>query len=248
MNLLEKNQIQGIGVTKTDGEGAFEYILEEITKNKSVQIVTINPEMVVNSKKNLYLKEIINEAELVLPDGIGIKIALKLKGIKQEQIRGVDFAYDLLRFAQKHDFRVALLGAKQEVLERVVEKIENELTGINIVYKRNGYFDNADEVVSEIIQSEPNVILTALGSPKQEFINKKIKDKLPKSVSIGIGGSFDVWAGLVEEAPEIWQKMGLEWLFRTIKQPERFKRIFPTLPLFLFRSIIDMNNNELGGE
>ena len=81
--------------------------------------------------------------------------------------------------------------------------------------------------------------MVALGVPKQEFFIEKIKSQKNDIIAIGIGGSFDVWAGYVQRAPISWQKLGLEWLYRTIKQPERFKRIFPTLPMFLFKVIIE---------
>jgi exopolysaccharide biosynthesis WecB/TagA/CpsF family protein len=83
------------------------------------------------------------------------------------------------------------------------------------------------------------LVLVALGSPKQEEFIYKIKKDMPRTLFIGVGGSFDVWSNKVERAPEFWQKAGLEWLYRTISQPERFKRIYKTLPQFLFKAIIE---------
>ena len=79
------------------------------------------------------------------------------------------------------------------------------------------------------------MVLAALGSPKQEFFISELKKNLPNAIMVGLGGSFDVWSGVVERAPEIYQKLGLEWLYRTVKEPKRFKRIFPTLPLFVLK-------------
>ena len=89
--------------------------------------------------------------------------------------------------------------------------------------------------MNEVVSCQPKVLLAALGSPKQEEFIYKLKSRLPNTLMIGVGGSFDVWSGEVERAPEIYQKMGLEWLYRTIKEPKRFKRIFPTLPLFVLK-------------
>ena len=93
--------------------------------------------------------------------------------------------------------------------------------------------------MAELKQSNPRLVLCALGSPKQELFIQEAKKILPNALFIGVGGSFDVWSGTVERAPEIWQKLGLEWLYRTVKEPQRFKRIFPTLPLFMLRILRD---------
>ena len=90
-------------------------------------------------------------------------------------------------------------------------------------------------VIDEIKASNAQLVLNALGSPKQELFIKEAKKLLPESLFISVGGSFDVWSGVVQRAPEIYQKLGLEWLYRTVKEPQRFKRIFPTLPLFVIR-------------
>ena len=106
---------------------------------------------------------------------------------------------------------------------------------MNIVYIQDGYFKDDDRVLEELKNANPRLILVALGSPKQEKFIAKAKNILNYGLMVGVGGSFDVWSGTVERAPEIYQKFGIEWLYRTVKQPERFKRIFPTLPLFVLR-------------
>ena len=113
--------------------------------------------------------------------------------------------------------------------------MKNEIQNLNIVYTHDGYFKNDVTVLNEITNSQPDLVLAALGSPKQEFFISELKKNLPNAIMVGLGGSFDVWAGVVERAPEIYQRLGLEWLYRTVMQPERFKRIFPTLPLFVLR-------------
>lgn len=224
-------------------EGALERAVEAAQNCKNLHIVTINPEMIMLARKNSEFARILNEAELVIPDGIGIKLALKFKGIEAEQIRGVDFSHKLIEFAAQKGLKVALLGAKEEVLSKARQKLTDEFNNLNIVYTRNGYFENDDEIINEIAGAAPQVILVALGAPRQENIISKLKVRLAQddkgAAMIGVGGTFDVFSGTVEQAPAIWQKLGLEWLYRTIKQPERFRRIFPTLPLFLFRSIIE---------
>ncbi len=214
-------------------EDAFKYAKTLLDGSKSSHIVTINPEIIESAKKNSHLERILKEAELVVADGIGIKIGLLIKGQKVDRIAGIDFAKRLVEEATKSGIPTALVGAKQEVLEKATEELSKNNSGLNIVYTHNGYFDNNTEIINELKEKSPKLLLVAMGAPKQEEFIYEAKSVLPSTLMIGIGGSFDVWAGNVKRAPKIWQKLGLEWLYRTIKQPERFKRIFPTLPKFI---------------
>ena len=215
---------------------------DSIREKSGMQIVTINPEMINQGHAIPEMDEILKNAEMILPDGVGIKIALKLKGINQERIAGIEFAKKVIELCAKNGYKIALFGAKQEVIEKTSENLRKEYPELKIVYSRNGYFSKEEEqqIKEDIKNAGPDVIFTALGAPKQEIFNKEMKQLLPGSVFIGIGGSFDVWSGMVQRAPEIWQKTGLEWLYRTLKEPQRFKRIFPTLPLFLIKVIIEV--------
>lgn len=223
-------KILGYGVDTFTFEDALEYIC-----TRHGQVVTINPEMIQNAEKNKDFSKIINNAEMVVPDGIGIQIGLKLLGHKVQRIAGIDFGKALLKRSAIENKRVALIGAKPEVIKKACENLCKEISGLNIVYYHDGYFTSDENIINEIGQNAPEVILVALGSPKQEFFINKLKEILPNSVMIGLGGSFDVWSGYTERAPGIYQKLGLEWLYRTIKEPSRFKRIFPTLPLFILK-------------
>ncbi len=231
--------LQGLPVDIISYDSALEFALSAIDNGENMQIVTINPEMVQSAKNNKDFANILKHAELVVADGVGIKIALKLKGVSQERIGGVDLSRSLIELCAKRNFRLGLLGAKEEVISTLVKKLKNEFKDIDIVFAHNGYFEDENTVLNQIKEVRPQVLLCALGSPKQEFIIYRLKEMLQGCVMIGVGGSFDVFAGYVSRAPIIWQKLGLEWFYRLIKQPERFKRIFPTLPIFLFESIID---------
>ncbi len=220
-------------------DDALDRVLGAIKNNENFQIVTINPEMIINAQKNKEFYEIIKESELVIPDGVGVKIALKMKKINLNQIRGVDFSRLLIKTAAEKNLKLGLFGAKEEVVQKAKENILKEHPSLNIVYTRNGYFSSDDEIIQEIKAAKPQILLVALGSPKQEEFISKLKKVLKGTVMIGVGGSFDVFSGIVQEAPVFYRKMGLEWLYRTIKQPERFKRIFPLLPIFLIKCIID---------
>ena len=216
---------------------AVENALQLEKENKVSQVVTINPEMFDCAKVDSEFSEILRTAEMIIPDGIGVKIGLKILGENVDRIAGIDFARKMIELSAKHNMPVALIGAKPEVIKLAGENLGKEIEGLNIVYSQDGYFNDDERVLEELKQASPSLVLVALGSPKQEKFISAARNILSHGLMIGVGGSFDVWSGMVERAPEIYQKLGIEWLYRTVKQPERFKRIFPTLPLFVLRVI-----------
>lgn len=225
-----KVKLLGYNIDTFDFEGAVEY-----AKTISGQVVTINPEMMSNPD----MTEIVNNAELVIPDGIGVEIGLRLCRHNIRRIPGVEFAHRMIKECAQENKPVALIGAKPKIIEKAVENLKKEFENLNIVYIQDGYFKDDERVLNELKESCPRLVLCALGSPKQELFIQQAKVLLPQSLFIGVGGSFDVWSGVVQRAPEIYRKLGLEWLYRTIKEPQRFKRIFPTLPLFMLRVLRD---------
>lgn len=229
---MERNIVKllGLNVDSFTFEEAIEY-----AKTISGQVVTINPEMINNAVQNPEFAEIINNAELVIPDGIGVQIGLKILGYNVRRIAGIEFSRRMIEECAKSEQSVALVGAKPEIVQKAKENLEHEIQGLYVTYAHDGYFRDDDEILNELKIRQPRLVLCALGSPKQEEFILKAKKLLPDALFVGVGGSFDVWSGVVERAPEIYQKLGLEWLYRTVKEPKRFKRIFPTLPLFVLK-------------
>lgn len=223
-------KILNFGVDSFNFEDAVEY-----AASNSGQIVTINPEMISYASKNPDFANVINNAELVVPDGVGVEIGLKILGHNVRRIPGVELGKALIVKFSKENKPVAFVGAKPEVVEQAVKNLKNEIENLNVVYAHDGYFTEDEQIMSKLVEANPSLVLVALGSPKQEFFINSLKKSLPNATMIGLGGSFDVWAGAVKRAPKIYQKLGLEWLYRTVKEPQRFKRIFPTLPLFVLR-------------
>ena len=223
-------KIQGFGVDSFSLEEAADYL-----NSNSGQVVTINPEMIMNASKDKDFADIISHADLVVPDGIGVEIGLKILGHKVRRIPGIELGKLLIKNFSASGKRIAFIGGKPSVADTAIKNLKVEFPEMNAVYCHDGYFNDEEIICSEIVSSNPDLILVALGSPKQEFFISKLKAKLPKAVMIGLGGSFDVWAGIVDRAPEIFQKLGLEWLYRTVKEPKRFKRISPTLPIFVLK-------------
>ena len=230
-------ELMGIRIDDYTFDESIKKGIELVCSDGVKQVITINAEMFKEATSNKEFKKIIDEAEIVIPDGVGVKIALKLKGKEVQRIAGIDFAKQMLIESVKNNIPVAIIGSKKEVVTKAVENLKSELNGINIVYYHDGYFKDDDLIYNELKEVNPKLVLVALGSPKQEYFIYKAKLILSPCLMVGIGGSLDVWSGTIQRAPKIYQKLGLEWLYRTIKQPERFKRIFPTLPLFILKAI-----------
>lgn len=233
-------KILGYDVDLFSFDQAMDYIVKK-SETQSTQTITLNPEMIELGEKNQEFSEILKNADLLIPDGFGIKLALKIYGISQERIPGIEFAGRLIDYCAKNSLPVALIGAKEETLQTACQKLKEKNDGLNIVYARNGYFKEDDEraIVDEMKSKNPKLVLVALGVPKQEIFIKKYKNEFLNTIFVGVGGSFDVWSGNVKRAPKIFRQLGCEWLWRLIKEPSRFKRMFPTLPLFLFKVIIN---------
>lgn len=236
----QTEKILGYDVDLFSFDQAMDYIVKK-SENQSTQTITLNPEMIELGDKNQEFSEILKTADLLIPDGFGVKLALKIYGIFQERIPGIEFAGRLIEYCAKNSLPVALLGAKEETLQTACQKLKEKNDGLNVVYARNGYFKEDDEraIVEEMKSKNPKLVLVALGVPKQEVFIKKYKNEFSNTIFVGVGGSFDVWSGNVKRAPKIFRQMGCEWLWRLIKEPSRFKRMFPTLPLFLFKVIIN---------
>ncbi len=240
--MLDHAKVQGFSVDLLNYDEVENIAFENLNNNKNTHIVTINPEIIQSAKKNKELAKIINEAEIVTPDGIGIVLALKLKGIIQTRVTGVDLSLRFLKKCAQNSIKAGIVGASKEVVELAVKNIKKDYPNIDIAYYHHGYFENEDEIINDVIQSGAKLLLCAMGSPKQEYFISKLKQKAKGLIMIGVGGTVDVLSGNVKQAPSIYKKLGIEWLYRTIKQPKRLKRIFPALPIFFFQSIIDRKN------
>jgi N-acetylglucosaminyldiphosphoundecaprenol N-acetyl-beta-D-mannosaminyltransferase len=219
---------------------ALSFVDKYMKAKTGLHVVTINPEIILAAEKNPELNSIIKKAELIIPDSTGMELALKRLGFNIKKLAGIEFSDSLLELCAKNHYKVAFLGASQEVIELLQKELKTKYPDINIVYARNGYFSETDfqEITNNLKEQEPDLLLVALGAPKQEYFINKAGETLPHTVMIGVGGSFDVWAKKVKRAPVFFRILGLEWLYRLIKQPSRFGRMFPALPLFIIRTVI----------
>ncbi len=200
-------------------------------------VVTPNPELVMMAGKDPAYRAALAGAELTLPDGIGVIYAAKLLGRPLTgRVPGVDFAAGLMEGMAKNGLKLFLLGAKPGVAEQAKENLEKRYPGLTVCGVHDGYFQEDGPVVEQIKRSEADVLFVCLGAPKQEFWMVRNGADTGAKLAVGLGGSLDVFAGTVKRAPERWQKLGLEWLYRLMKEPRRIGRM-AKLPLFLVRAL-----------
>lgn len=199
-------------------------------------MVTANPEIMMYALKNPSYYQLLQDADIVIPDGIGIVIGSKMLGTPiQERLAGYDLTLCLFDLAAKKGYKVYFLGAKPEVVEEAAKKMKDRYTSLDIVGYHHGYFHPDDEsIIADIKRTSPDIILVGLGYPKQEQWIDRYRKRLAKGLMIGVGGTFDGLAGVVPRAPKIWRKLNLEWFYRLIQQPTRWKRML-VIPAFIAR-------------
>ena len=216
--------------------GTKKELLNLIDKKKKVNIVSGNPEILYTGLKNRELfKEFTNENSLIIPDGVGTVIASKIIGTPvNEKIAGIEILAKLLKKAEKEGKKVYFLGAKEDVIKSCVQNVVESYPEIKISGYHNGFFeiDNCEKIIKEINENKTNYLFIAMGCPRQENFIKKYMNTLNCEVFMGVGGSFDVIAGNVQRAPRWMINLGLEWFYRTIKEPFRIKRL-QSIPKFL---------------
>ncbi len=228
-----KETVLGINVNTEGYDELMDMAFERIEKKQKALVVAINPEKIIKAKEDPALKKLLNEAEFQIPDGIGVILASKIqKGQIRERVTGVDMMMKLCEEAAKRGKSIFLYGGKPGVADAAKAKLESLFPSIKIVGIQDGYEKDEQKVIDRINEAQPDLLFVAMGSPKQENWINANRDQLHPTIYQGVGGSFDVLAGTVKRAPEIFQKFGLEWFYRLLKEPKRIKRQV-ALPLFL---------------
>lgn len=216
-------------------------VLEKITSFLSCtstphHIVTLNSLMIEEALKDDKLAEIIRNADIVIPDSVGIVFTIRLLyGIRVKRLAGVDFVYKLLSIADGLHKSIYLLGSRRDVVEAAASNIKLKFPGVVVKGFHDGYYslDKEEEIVSEISQLSPDVVLVCLGMGRQEKFIEKYKERIRAKVYIGLGGSFDVISGYLPRAPAVVRKLSLEWLYRTCIEPWRAKRVVKLITFVL---------------
>lgn len=244
---IQKINIRGVYFANVTMAEAAAYVEERVLNGETTAIFTPNPEIVQNCIENESFYEVINSAELVVPDGIGIVKASKiLKTPLKEKVAGIELGEKVLDIAARNNKGVFLFGGKDasrtesgvSIADQCIPVFEKKFSNIKIVGTRDGYCkkdgEENDETIRLINESGAEVLFVCLGSPMQENWIFKNRSRLPNvKVYLGLGGSLDVYSGNVKRAPKLFIKLGLEWFYRLLCEPKRIGRMMK-LPKFYF--------------
>lgn len=233
-----KIDILGIKFDNVTFDEAIEKLKGFLFGNEKKIIVTPNAEIAQLCAENKEINELINKADFIVPDGIGVIYASRiLKKPLKQKVAGVDLAFALLPILEKEGKTLFLFGGKDGVAEKAKEKIKEKYPKLIINGIQSGYYTNEEEIIKEINKVQPDVLFVCLGAPKQEKFMVNNKEKINAKLMFGFGGVLDVISGNAKRAPEIFVNMGLEWFYRLLCEPKRLKRMLK-LPKYLLNAIL----------
>ncbi|HDK7156050.1 TPA: WecB/TagA/CpsF family glycosyltransferase [Clostridium botulinum] len=222
--------------------GSKEELLNIIDKCEKVNIISGNPEVLYNGLNNKELfKNFTDKNSIIIPDGVGVVLASKIiKNPVKEKIAGIELMAGILKKCNENGKTVYLLGTTEDVLKECERKLLIKYKNLNIIGKHNGFFDMDDckDILEDIKELKPYALFIAMGCPRQEKFISKYMDELPCKIYMGVGGSFDVFAGKVKRAPRWMINCNLEWLYRVAKEPYRIKRL-ASIPKFLLKVVLN---------
>ena len=208
-------------------EDVLDRVDETIARRGGLQIGVVNAAKIVNMRRNDLLRRSVLSSDLILADGISVVWASRLLGRPlPERVAGIDLMMGMFRRGNERGYKVFCLGATDDVLDKVSARLAAEFPDIRQAGRQNGYFSDDEEakIADRIAAANPDILLVAMTSPKKEKFLARWSDRIGVPVCHGVGGSFDVFAGKVQRAPEGWQRLGLEWLYRLKQEPRRLLR------------------------
>lgn len=212
----------------------------------TLHIVSGNPEVLYQGLKNKKLyDDFTSDGSLIIPDGIGVCYPLRWRGYSAKRLAGIDLVVKLLQRFEKEKKKVYFLGGSPEVSQKMVTYVEQMYPDLKIVGVQDGYYKNEEEVVKEIQKASPDLLLVAMGAPKQELFIVNHRSKFSSTLMMGVGGTFDVLVGKVQRAPKWIIKLNMEWLYRVAKEPTRLKRLKNNI-LFVLYCIKDQGLSYFG--
>jgi N-acetylglucosaminyldiphosphoundecaprenol N-acetyl-beta-D-mannosaminyltransferase len=222
-----ERELFGIPVAALTMDEAIARVASAIDTRTTLHIGVINAAKVVNMRSDAQLRESVLASDLILADGMSVVWASRVLGRSlPERVAGIDLMHGMLRLAHERRYRVFCLGATDDVLEETVSEMRRLYPNAQIVGSINGYFKEGDEasVAARIAAARADMLFVAMTSPKKENFLARWSAVMNVPVCHGVGGSFDVMAGKVQRAPELWQRLGLEWLYRVKQEPGRLWR------------------------
>ncbi|MCC5896190.1 MAG: WecB/TagA/CpsF family glycosyltransferase [Alkalibacterium sp.] len=232
--MQNKIMILGIPFDNMTRKEFLKKLYTRMENNEKTFLVTANPEIVMYAIENPSYNHLLLEADYIAPDGIGIvRASKKLETPIKERVPGFELMLGLLEIANINRKRVYFIGAQDEILDLTIKNVKEKWPDLVIAGHHHGYFDHEDPDMIEMVRkTEPDIVLVAFGFPRQEKWIKTYLSKADKGIAVGVGGSFDVLSGKTKRAPFLVQRFHVEWLYRLIKQPSRYKRML-ALPYFI---------------
>ncbi|MBP3447531.1 MAG: WecB/TagA/CpsF family glycosyltransferase [Clostridia bacterium] len=235
--MFEKINVLGAEISNATVDEVADYLALRVAQKENTVVYTPNSEIIEQFRKDETLLELLNSADVLTADGIGVVYGAKILGTPLKgRTAGYDVACRLLEIGAKKGFRFFLYGSREEVCQSAKENLLKRYPGIEIVGTQNGY--TKEPVGERIASTSPDVVFVCLGAKKQEQWIYENKHLFSGTALLGIGGSMDVFAGVVKRAPDFFIKLNLEWFYRLIKQPSRFIRML-ALPRFLWQVVLE---------
>ncbi|AJY74539.1 WecB/TagA/CpsF family glycosyltransferase [Paenibacillus beijingensis] len=236
--------IFGVEFSKMGMNETVRYLTDVIERRQPTQVITANPIMVMSALENPAYMNMMQQADLIVPDGAGVVWAAGYVGEPvAERVPGFDLMHRLLREGESRGWSAYLLGTTQEVIEEAARNLQAKFPGIRIAGVRDGFFGASEdeEVVAAIRAAAPDMLFVARSADKQEPWLARYKHELGVPLLMGVGGSFDIIAGKLKRAPVVFQKLRLEWFYRLLQQPSRYKRML-VLPKFAVKVMREKEN------
>jgi N-acetylglucosaminyldiphosphoundecaprenol N-acetyl-beta-D-mannosaminyltransferase len=235
--LSKQTKILTLNINNIKMQELIEQLIDIIQNNNEKKLIyTPNSEIVVRAYDDPAFSELLNQADFLVPDGAGLLLAARLIGDPlQERVAGFDLMRNLLKQAADKDISFYFLGGKPGIIDSAVNNIKSKLPELNMAGFHHGYLDQdlTESVIKDINEKQPDILLVGMGVPRQEKFFSKYFDELQIKVGLTVGGSFDVWAGQVDRAPLWMQKLYLEWFYRLLQEPTRWKRMM-AIPRFIY--------------
>mgnify|MGYP001793591079 CR=1 FL=1 len=237
MTKADLTTLSVMGLPVHQSKDYVQWLKQRVAERQGTHVVTINAEMCMQAQQDAQLRQFIESADLVAPDGSGVELFFRL--LKRQPIRrypGIELSADLLE-SLGPETKVAFYGGKPEVVEAAAKAWKVRSPNLNLAIVQHGYAkgEELQTFLDRLSQVQPNVIFVGLGVPRQEFWIAQHRHLCPHAVWVGVGGSYDIWSGKKERAPQIMRNAHLEWLYRLYQEPWRWRRML-ALPQFVWAS------------
>lgn len=238
-----KHTIIGASCFQVDTmDSAKKYIKNLLSNNQGGYSTAINAEKIMMYGKDIQMKDIIDNSILPVPDGSGAVLGMKfLHGVSSIRL---DLPKTIFELANEEKYNLFILGSSEDINKTAVQELKIKYPNINIIGRHNGYFENENTIIDMLKELRPQIVMVALGSPKQEKFAAKLNKTLPNILFIGCGGALDILAGKITRAPKFFQDNHLEWLYRLVLEPKRIVRQ-KILPVYLTKLIIETIKRKL---